>query len=158
MSYIRYNDVLCYAGTHNVQHITVTSKLGVVNISGDFVEGSTAIGILAIVYALTESDTLDYYLLVPRLLGHQRASTVFECIQSGTYNVSLFSMEEGDLPFNRAATKVRTLSVDQGRNVKCPSKSRVNNIPDINVVLCNDNYNSGPIPRSIIVNSHLNII
>ena len=101
-----------------------------VNISGDFVEQSTAIGILAVVYALTESDPVDYYLLVPRLLEQQWASSVFECIQSGTYNVSLFSVEEGDLPFNRAATKVRTLSVDQGRNINCPSKSRVNNIPD----------------------------
>ena len=108
--------------------------MGVVNISGDFVERLTAIGILAVVYSWIELDTLDYYLYVPRSLGQQRASAVFECIQSGTYNVSLFSVEEGDLPFNRATTKVRTLSVDQGRNINCPSKSRLNNILDINIV------------------------
>ena len=68
---------------------------------------------------MTESDTLDYYLFVPRSFAQQRAAALFECIPSGTYNVSLFAVEESDLPFNRAATKVRTLSVDQGRIVDC---------------------------------------
>ena len=113
---------LLYTGTHDVQQIVVTSTLGGVNISGDFVERSTATGILAVVYTLTESDI--YYLFVPHFFGRQKASAIFECIPSGTYNISLFSVEESGLPFNRAATNVRTLSIDQGRNVDCPSKSK----------------------------------
>ena len=72
-----------------------------------------------VVYTVTELDTLDYYLFVPRSFEQQRTSAVLECIPSGMYNVSLFTVEESDLPFNRAATKVRILSVDQGRNVDC---------------------------------------
>ena len=107
-----------YTGTHDVQEIVLTSATGVY-ISGAFVERSTATGILAVVYAVTEPDTLRYYLSVPRSFEQQRTSAVFECIPRGKYNVSLFAVEESDLPFNRAATKVRTLSVDQGRNVDC---------------------------------------
>ena len=100
-------------GTHNVQQIAINSVPGGATISGNFVERSTATGILAIVYALTESGTLDYYLFIPRSFGQQKASAVFECIQRGAYNVSLFSVEENGLPFNRTATRIRTLFVDQ---------------------------------------------
>ena len=110
---------LLYTGTHDIQEIALTSATGGVNISGAFVEHSTATGILVVVCTVTESDTLNYYLFVPRSFEQQRTSAVLECIPSGTYNVSLFTVEESDLPFNRAATKVRTLSIDQGRNVDC---------------------------------------
>ena len=124
--------------------------MGVVNISGDFVERLTAIGILAVVYSWIELDTLDYYLYVPRSLGQQRASAVFECIQSGAYNISLFSVEEGDLPFNRAATKVRTLSIDQGRNIECPSKSKQHTEYIIVIVIIHLMY-QGIICTTIII-------
>lgn len=106
-------------GTHDVQQIMVTSAPVGASISGDFIEPSAAIGILAIVYTLIESDTLDYYLFIPRSLGQQRASAIFECIPSGTYNVSLFSVEESGLPFSRAATRVKTLVVYQQSSIDC---------------------------------------
>ena len=112
-----------------MQQITVTSLPGRTSISGDFLERSTATGILAVVYTPTghESDTLSYYLLVPRSYEQQRASAVFECIPSGIYSTSFFSVESSGLPFSRAATKVRALSVDQERNVDCVGEYRHDN-------------------------------
>ena len=77
-----------------------------------------------IVYTLTDLKSDIYYLFIPRSFGQQRTSAVFECIPSGTYNVSLFPVEEDSLPFSGVATKVRTISVDQGRNVDCLSTSK----------------------------------
>ena len=108
-----------HPGTHEVQQIMINSTPQGVKVSGNFVSQSSAQGILAIVYSLSEPNI--YYLLVPRSFGDQRASTLFKCIPNGAYNVSLFSVEMNGHPFSRTATRVKSLFVGDGQGSHCLS-------------------------------------
>ena len=79
--------------------------------SGEFIEGSKAIGILAVIYSHT-NDSLTQYGLVPRISRQQRVSANFDCFSNGPRSISLFIVEENGLPFDRVASKVKSVVVD----------------------------------------------
>ena len=68
--------------------------------TGNFIDGSTAIGLLVIVYSLTDDTDIHY-------LSGQVYDQMIEASVSGLtdsqYNVSIFVIEENGLPFSRVA-------------------------------------------------------
>ena len=48
-------------GTHDIQNISVSSSQpGEVRVTGDFIDGSTATGVLLILYSLTNDSDIHY--------------------------------------------------------------------------------------------------
>ena len=91
-----------YAGTHDIQNISVSSPLpGTVRVTGDLVQGSTATGVLVVVYShLDDSDT---HYVNSEHDGQSIEITVDGLMSSSQYGVSVFVLENG-LPFSRVAT------------------------------------------------------
>ena len=88
-------------GTHDIQNISVSSPLpGQVRVTGDFIEGSTANGVLIIVYS--QSNDSDIHYKSSEWEGQSAEANVDRLIGS-QYGVSVFVLEDG-LPFSRAAT------------------------------------------------------
>ena len=85
-------------GTHDIQNISVKSPHpGGVRVTGDFIDGSTAVGALFIVYSI--NSTL--YHLVERM---DKLEAVVSGLPRGEYYMSVFVVEENGEPFRRAAT------------------------------------------------------
>ena len=77
--------------------------------TGDFIDGSTATGLLTIVistseifYHLIESDQLDIEGSIQGVVG-------------GEHSISFFVVEESGLPFERAASTPKIVSVEDGK-------------------------------------------
>ena len=88
-------------GTHDIQNVSRTSlQSGEIQVSGDFVDGTSATGALVIVY----SDELTRYHLAPRGPSG-RFDAIIADLPRGEYRVSVFTMEENGLPFERAVTQ-----------------------------------------------------
>ena len=103
--YTRSRVYFCYTiGTHDVQAAVHINSLGELIITGYCIEGSTAVGMLVIVYSLVDSSDI-FYIPVPCPTGNQGRSEIlnFRTTRKGHYGVSIFSIEEGGLPFNRSA-------------------------------------------------------
>ena len=88
-------------GTHDIQNVTLSPlQPGEIIISGDFVEGTNATGALVIIY----SDELTRYHLAP--CGPSgRFEAIVADLPSGEYRVSVFTVEENGLPFERAVAR-----------------------------------------------------
>ena len=111
-SYIERDDNTVYVampGTHELQNITISSPLpGEIKISGCFIRGSNAVGALVIVYSSRRvyysfSTPLNQCVVVAKVSGLSR----------GHYQVSIFVVEEGGLPFNRSAIVPQNITIDQ---------------------------------------------
>ena len=88
-----------------------SSSPGEVSVTGDFISGSSSIGILTIVYSLdTESDI--HYQFIPR---SDIPMTTMSDLPDGQYKVSVFVVEENGLPFNKSATTPRNVSLVEGK-------------------------------------------
>ena len=74
---------------------------GEIEISGDFVEGTNATGALVIVYSQTDGRT--HYHLAPRAQSKRLEARVVADLR-GAYMVSIFTMQENGLPFERVVT------------------------------------------------------
>ena len=93
-------------GTHDIQNISViSSHPGNIRVSGNWIQRSTARGIIVIVYSATdihyhvrEERGDRFYVNVERLLG-------------GEYNVSVFVIEKNGRPFERAASTPVSITV-----------------------------------------------
>ena len=121
-------------GTHETQNIVVTpTSVGLV-VTGEFINGSTAIGILAIVYSLNNESDIHYY-YASRLLGQRQVSATFGGISNGPKSVSLFVIESNGLPFNRTATKVRRVIIP---TMNKSTSNNNNKIRLILVVVCDN--------------------
>ncbi len=100
---------LAIPGTHGIQNISVSSPLpGEIEISGGLIHGFNAIGALVIVYSSTRvyysfSTSPSQYNVVANIPGLSR----------GHYQVSVFVVEEGGLPFNRSAIVPQNITIDQ---------------------------------------------
>ena len=70
--------------------------------TGDFIPGSSAIGILIVVYS---ADNVSYYHFIHRSNVH--TTTSMTNVPSGQYKVSIFVVEGNGFPFNRSATTPR---------------------------------------------------
>ena len=73
--------------------------------TGDFVDGSSATGVLAIVNS--RMNTYYYLIRSDKLTLQESLSGVV----GGEYFVSVFLVEEDEMPFERAASKPRAVSV-----------------------------------------------
>ena len=79
------------------------------------------IGMLAVIYTQSNDADVNYFLLTC-LVNMKKSTWHFETVSSGQYSVSVFTIEEGGLPFNRSAVKPKMLSII--REVDKLSKSR----------------------------------
>ena len=96
---------LLLLGTHDIHNISVTSPMpGEIRVTGYLINGSSTIGILIIVYSISE-DTHVYYNFVPHDTEQQGVYDVAMDLQDGQYEVSVYVMEESGLPFKRAAAR-----------------------------------------------------
>ena len=99
------------AGTHEVQVTVTTNLTGEFIISGYCIEGSLAIGILAIIYSLGHESDINYVLIACSTGYSLKQKTIeFKSMTSSSYNISTFSMGESSLPFNRSSMKPKELS------------------------------------------------
>ena len=74
--------------------------------TGDFIEGSTATGFLVILSYHSNDSNFRY---------HQgRREVIVQGLPHGEYGISVFAVEEDGLPFVRAATTSREVSVTDG--------------------------------------------
>ena len=104
------HNIMCVpisVGTHDIQNISVSSPLpGQVRVTGDFIEGSTAIGLLVVLSYPSDDSNLRYY--------QGRREVIVHGLPQGEYGISVFAIEEDGLPFARAATMSRKTSVIGG--------------------------------------------
>ena len=98
-----------HTGTHDLQNISVSSPFpGQVRVTGDFIEGSTAIGYMTV----TLSSSELHYHMVPRVGKQHVIESVLSGFAGGQYSISLFVIGENGLPFERVATTPRVTSVN----------------------------------------------
>ena len=79
--------------------------------TGDFIPGLSAIGILLVVYSADDESNIDYH-HIHRSNVH--TTTSMTNLPSGRYTVSVFVVEGNGLPFNRSATIPRNVSLTEG--------------------------------------------
>ena len=101
-------------GTHDISSISVSSPHpGIVLVSGDIIDEAPSIGILVIIYSLT-NDSKIYYNTFPYPLNELGANFVIEGLPADKYGVSVFVTEKSGLPhiINRAATTPKSVYVE----------------------------------------------
>ena len=102
-----------YAGTHDIQNISVSSlQPGEVRVTGDFIDGSTATGLLAVI--VTESEI--FYHFVERESNVVAFDSTIQGVVGGEHNISFFVVEESGLPFNRTTSMPKIVTVENGKN------------------------------------------
>ena len=102
-SYVLYNHVIMVfaLGTHDAYNISVTSPHpGVVMVTGNFIMGTSAKGVLIIVYSLTNDSDILYVTSNAHQQGGINANLR---INNGTYGVAVFTLEGTGLPYSRVA-------------------------------------------------------
>ena len=106
------NLVYNYVGTHDIQNISVSSpQPGEVRVTGDFINGSTATGVLAVI--ITESEI--FYHLVERGSNKQQFADTIQGVVGGEHSISFFVVEESGLPFNRTASTPKVVTIENGK-------------------------------------------
>ena len=75
--------------------------------TGDFIPGSSAIGILIVIYWADNDSNMIKYHFVHR--SNIRRTIAMTNLPRGQYKVSVFVVEENGLPFSRSATTPRNL-------------------------------------------------
>ena len=99
-------------GSHDIQNVTVSSNgPGEITVTGDFINGSSAIGILSIVYSPNNDSNIYYHFTSHSDIMHM---TTVSGLPGGCYKISVFVVEDSGLPFNRSATTPRNVSVCEG--------------------------------------------
>ena len=83
-----------------------------IRVTGDFINGSSADSILAIIYS-TDNHNDIYYTISSLSTEGETLVTNISGLPSGPYNVSIFVLEEDGLPFNRSASTPRNVSVEE---------------------------------------------
>ena len=107
--------------THDIQDIQIYSpSSGQVRVSGVFVQGATAMGILVIIYPLDHVNLNMYYFEAFKAMITNVITTTITGLSAGQYGISVFILEDGGLPFNRSATAPKRLFVQNGKGqIKC---------------------------------------
>ena len=109
-----YLDMSCslLLGTHDIYNISVTSPSpGEVRVTGYLIDGSSTIGILVVVYSVTE-DSCVHYKFVPHDTKQHEVYAVMMGPSNGLYKVTVYVMEESGLPFQRAAGRPRSVWIN----------------------------------------------
>ena len=108
-----------YVGTHDIQNISVSSpQLGEVRVTGDFINGTTATGVLAVI--ISESEI--FYHFVERGNNEQYFDNTIQSAASGEHSisffvVSFFVVEESGLPFSRTASMPKVVTIENGKSM-----------------------------------------
>lgn len=102
LSYIACTHINCQCfinvGTHEVQQIQVLSRLGSITVSGRFIDGSTTMGVLTIIYSIiNESDI--HYSVISHQTSKKMFSVSFQGVSNGPHNISFFTVEKNGHPF-----------------------------------------------------------
>ena len=99
------------SGTHDIQNISVSSPLpGQVRVTGDFIEGSTATGVLSIIYSRANDSNVHY------ISSNTHNVDISMTGLSGTeYEISTYTLEDG-LPFPRAVSLPKNVTVNSNDN------------------------------------------
>ena len=81
-------------------------------VSYDLIQRATAVGVLTIVYSL-EFGKMDIYYFQALTSGNEKhnLSASMHGLPSGHYGVSVFSLEQGGLPFERSASSPKEIYV-----------------------------------------------
>ena len=104
--------ILWCTGTHAIQNISVSSPLpGQVRVTGDLIEGSTATGVLIIVYSQS-NDSNIHYKSSEREGQRTDLEVNFVGLTGNQYGVSVFVSEDG-LLFSRAAISPQVVDTYQ---------------------------------------------
>ena len=90
---------------------------GLIRVTGDFINGSSATSVLAIIYS-TDNRNGVYYTISSLSTAEETLVTNISGLPSGSYNVSVFVLEENGLPFNRSASTPRSVLVGEHQGDK----------------------------------------
>ena len=101
----------CNVGTHDIQNVSVSSPIpDQVSVTGEFIQGSRTTGVL--ITAVSETG-LEHHLISRNDSGNG-IDGVISGLPGGQYTVSVFVVSKDGLPFERAATKPRRITVENG--------------------------------------------
>ena len=89
-----------------------SNRPGTISVTGDFIDGSFAIGLLIIVYS-SGIDSNVYYQFIPR---SGLLVTDVSGLSGGQYKVSIFVMDDSGLPFNKSATAPKNVTICEGND------------------------------------------
>ena len=97
------------SGTHDAQNvlITTTGSPGQVRVTADLIFGSTAIGLLIIIYSLTDDLDTHYHFAQ---VDHSRVDLNVMGLSGDQYQVLIYVVEENRLPFRRPAITPKSVS------------------------------------------------
>ena len=99
-----------HVGTHDIQNISVSSPLpGQVRVTGDFIKGSTATGVLLIIYSRFSNSKIRYI----STNSTQNVDIRVTGLSETEYEVSTFTLKNG-LPFPRVVGLPKNISVNNG--------------------------------------------
>ena len=85
---------------------------GTVRVTGDFIQETTATGVLVTVVNGNATDTQHHF--ISKDINVNGIEGVISGLAGGQYTVSVFVVSEDGLPFKRAAAKPRKTSVENG--------------------------------------------
>ena len=97
-------------GSHDIQisTVVVTSQhAGEIEVTGQYLQRSTASGVLTI----TVSSKEIFYDLLPRQVPDLNFENIISGLPGGEHTISLFVVKEDGLPFERVATRPRSINV-----------------------------------------------
>ena len=84
--------------------------------TGDFINGSTATGLLIIIYSLTNDSNVHYITGGSTL--QKSVDMNVPGLAGGEYGTSVFAVEENGLPFERVATSPKLVAVETSKIVQ----------------------------------------
>ena len=104
------------AGTHDVQNISVSPRIRSITVTGNFIQGSTAIGVLII--TINSSNDTQYH-LYHRNGNNAQVEDTISGMAGGDHRVSAFVLERSGHPSNRSATTPKSVFVLNGKWNAC---------------------------------------
>ena len=111
LSWAKIYETYHIVGTHHIQNIiSISSHPGEISIMGNFIDGSTATGVLLIIYSLTNDSDILYHAINKGNGQNNNISINVTGLIGTEYVVSVFALENG-LPFPRVVTLPRTVTV-----------------------------------------------
>ena len=81
--------------------------------TGDFINGSTATGVLAVFVDIYTFQI--FYQLIKRGNNVYQFATNIRGVVGGEHSISFFVVEESGLPFNRTASRPKIVAVENGK-------------------------------------------
>ena len=81
--------------------------------TGDFINGSTATGVLAVIIA----ESQIFYHFVERGSNVEAFNDTIQGLVGGEHSISFFVVEESGLPFSRTASTPKVVTVENGNTL-----------------------------------------